>query len=113
MLRALAPLHPAPAVAPHVPAPAPEPTSAAARVSLEPIFQALVRRIAWSGDRRTARIELGAGALAGAVLTVHADAGEVRVSLEVPPGVDAAAWRERIAARLAARRVQVAALDVG
>jgi hypothetical protein len=73
-----------------------------------------VRKVAWSGDAHsgTARLELGAGALAGATLTIHSDQGAVRVSLELPPGVDAAAWRERIARRLGARGLQVAALDV-
>ena len=70
---------------------------------------ALVRRVAWSGDRRkgTIRLELGAGALAGATLLVEAEEGRVRVHLSAPPGVDLTAWRARIGARLAARLLVV------
>lgn len=95
-------------------APAADPFAATARVSLEQVMQRLVRKIAWSGDARagTARIELGAGALDGATLLLQADGGEVRVSLEVPAGVDAGAWRERLGKRLAARGLRVASLDV-
>lgn len=96
------------------PAPVADPFAAAARVSLEQVMQRLVRKIAWSGDARsgTARIELGAGALEGATLLLQADGGEVRVSLEVPAGVDAAAWRERLGKRLTARGLRVASFDV-
>jgi hypothetical protein len=82
-------------------------TEARAATSLEDLMTSLVRRAAWWGDRRqgTARLEIGAGALAGATLWVHADAGRVRVQLEVPAGVDAAAWRHRIVCGLAARRI--------
>ncbi len=97
------------------PAPAPdEGVSRSSRVSLEHVLSRLVRRIAWSGDAHTgsARLELGAGALEGATLTIHSDDGKVRVSLELPPGVDQAEWKERIARRLGARGLQVTALEV-
>jgi hypothetical protein len=82
--------------------------------SLEALLPALVRRVAWSSDgkRGTARLEIGSGELAGATLLVHADAGRVRVRLEVPPGVDARSWRERIVQRLAARDVPVDDVEV-
>jgi len=88
--------------------------SAASRVSLEHLLPKLVRRIAWSGDARagTARLEFGEGALEGATLTIHSDRGAVRVSLEVPPGVDAQAWKERIGQRLDARGLYVTELEV-
>lgn len=91
-----------------------EPTAAAARVSLEQVLDHLVRRIAWSGNARAGamRIELGAGALAGATLLVQADGPDVRVRLELPPGADAASWRERLDRRLAARGLKVTELDV-
>jgi hypothetical protein len=84
------------------------------RVSLEHVLGRLVRCIAWSGDAQSgsARLELGAGTLEGATLTIHSDGGMVRVSLEVPPGVDAGRWKERIARRLGARGLQVAELEV-
>ena len=96
------------------PPPQPDPASVAARVSLEHVMSRFVRRVAWSGDANagTARLELGAGALAGATLTIHSELGAVRVALELPPGVDGAEWRERIARRLEARGLQIAALDV-
>lgn len=88
--------------------------SAASRVSLEHLLPKLVRRIAWSGDAQsgTARLELGEGTLEGATLTIHSDRGAVRVSLELPPGADAQAWKERIARRLDARGLYVAELEV-
>ncbi|MGO9838488.1 MAG: hypothetical protein ACLP1X_30270 [Polyangiaceae bacterium] len=81
---------------------------------MEELWPTLVRRAAWSGDARrgTVRLELGAGALAGAVVMVHADNGRVRVELTAPPGVDLDAWRARISARLAARGFDVEAVDV-
>jgi hypothetical protein len=67
-----------------------------------------VRKIAWSGDARrgTVRIELGAGALAGATLLVAANGGRVQVTLiaeATHSDVDLDTWRERIAARLSDR----------
>jgi hypothetical protein len=89
--------------------------SASARVSLEQLLPKLVRRVAWSGDARagTVRLELGAGALEGATLTIHAESGALRINLELPEGVDAAEWRRRIGGRLGARGLQVAELEVG
>jgi hypothetical protein len=95
----------APTLGGALPAAAPGPS---APTSLEEILPALVRKIAWSGDARrgAVRIELGAGALAGATLLVAADGGRVQVTLTAQDGqadVDLDAWRERIAARLADR----------
>jgi hypothetical protein len=103
------------AVAPVATAPPDDSVVRASRVSLEHVLGRLVRRIAWSGDSHSgsARLELGAGALEGATLTIHADDGRVRVSLEVPPGVDATAWKDRILRRLGARGLQLAELEVG
>ena len=107
-------------VTPFVPAPlaplelGPAAATARAGPSLEHLMTALVRRVAWSGDGRrgSARLEIGAGALAGATLIVHSDEGRVRVHLDVPPGVDVSAWRERIARGLAARRIATDEVDV-
>lgn len=57
-------------------------------------------------------MELGAGALAGATLVVHADDGRVRVELDAPSNVDAAAWRARIHERLTRRGLLVDSIDV-
>jgi hypothetical protein len=88
--------------------------STRAAVSLEELLPTLVRRVAWStdGKRGTARLEIGSGDLAGATLLVHADAGRVRVQLEVPAGADARSWRERIVRRLAAREIPVDEVEV-
>jgi hypothetical protein len=82
--------------------------------SLEDLLPALVRRIAWSGDRHrgTVRLELGAGELAGGTLLVHAEDGRVRVHLDVPPGVDTRQWEQRIRDRLAARGVATDIVEV-
>jgi hypothetical protein len=94
--------------------PASEAPAARAAASLEDLLPALVRRVAWSGDgkRGTVRLELGAGELAGATLLVHADAGRVRVELSVPPGVNAATWRDRIRERLEQRSIATDAVEV-
>jgi hypothetical protein len=91
---------------------APHPEAAAfarAQASLEDVLPAIVKRIAWSGDGRkgSLRLELGAGALAGGTLIVHADEGRVKVELQAPSGTDTAAWRDRIAARLEERQIAV------
>ena len=85
-----------------------------ARAPLEQLMTRLVRRVAWSGNARSgvARLELGAGELAGATLTIQADDGVVRVALDLPPGADGAAWRERISGRLGARGLQVESIEV-
>ena len=85
-----------------------------ARAPIEQLMARLVRRVAWSGNARSglARLELGAGELEGATLTIQADEGVVRVALDLPPGVDGAAWRERISGRLGARGLQVEAVEV-
>ena len=83
-------------------------TAAAAlplREDLQNLLTGLARRAAWGGDRRkgSARIELSEGALAGATLVVHAEQRSVSVELELPSGVAAAGWQQRIAERLEAR----------
>lgn len=85
-----------------------------AQASLEDLIPALVRRVQWGGDGRkgTVRMELGAGELAGGTLQVSADHGHVRVQLDVPPGVDAAAWQARITARLAAQNIAADQIEV-
>jgi hypothetical protein len=90
------------------------PSHPEARTSMEQLMARLVRRVAWSGNGRTgvARLELGAGELEGATLTIQADDGLVRVALDLPPGVDRAEWKVRISERLALRGLQVEAVDV-
>jgi hypothetical protein len=89
-------------------------SSLRAAASLEDLVPALVRRIAWSGDRHrgSVRVELGAGELAGATLLVHAEGGRVRVHLDVPPGVDAGRWQRRICRRLTSRGVATDDVEV-
>ncbi|HKQ68714.1 MAG TPA: hypothetical protein VJT73_05210 [Polyangiaceae bacterium] len=91
-----------------------EQASLASRASLDHVLTRLVRRMAWAGDSHngTARLELGAGELEGATLVIHAEGGALRVSLDVPPGVDGAAWKERLSRRLGARGLQVASFEV-
>jgi hypothetical protein len=90
------------------------PEIARSAVSLEDLLPALVRRVAWSGDgkRGTVRLEIGSGELAGATLLVHADAGRVRVQLEVPAGADVRSWQERIVQRLLSRDIPVDEVEV-
>jgi len=89
----------------------PDPSSSLAPVSLplredlQNLLTGLTRRTAWGGDRRkgSARIELSEGSLAGATLVVHAEQRSVSVELELPPGVIASGWQQRITQRLEAR----------
>jgi hypothetical protein len=99
---------------PAMPADPIEATKQCAAPSLEDLLPALVRRVAWSGDgqRGTIRLELGVGALAGSTLLVHADAGRVRVRLDLPAGVNAAGLRERIEQRLHDRGVDAESVEV-
>lgn len=105
------PVHVAPATALQE---SPASVETQARVSLEEILPALVRKIAWAGDgkRGSVRIELGAGELAGSTLLVHADHGKVKVELSVPPGVDAHDWQQRIHHKLSARGLDVESVEV-
>jgi hypothetical protein len=77
------------------------------------IFE-LVRRISWGGDRRsgTARIELGAGVLAGGSILVQALGRQVQVEIELPAGFDGRALQDRLRERLVARGIDVQALTV-
>lgn len=95
-------------------APARESGPGAVMMSVEELWPALVRKAAWSGDSRrgAVRLELGAGALAGATVLVQSDDGRVRVQLSAPAGIDLDAWRARIASRLAARGLDVEGIDI-
>ena len=77
--------------------------------SLEELLPALVRRIAWAGDRHrgTVRLELGAGVHAGTTVTVHADGGRVRVELGGAEGPELDRLRSRLDARLRAHGLDV------
>ena len=90
------------------------PPATNARVSLEDLVPQLVKKIAWSGDahRGTVRMELGAGELAGATLTVSAEHGRVSVRVDAPPGTDTSAWRERLSSRLEAKGLRLESVEV-
>lgn len=68
-----------------------------------------VRRIAWGGDRQrsVAYIELAAGELSGATLTLEARGKLVSVVVDVPVGTSTAGWAERLADRLSQRGLEV------
>ncbi len=85
-----------------------------ARLTVEEMLPALVRRIAWGGNgqRGSVRMELGAGTLAGGTVVVHADDGKVRVEVSAPSGADPAEWRRRIDARLREHGLDVESVEV-
>ena len=70
--------------------------------SLEELLPALVRRIAWAGDKHkgTVHLELGAGAYAGTTVVVHADGGRVRVEISGSEGPELDRLRARLDGRL-------------
>lgn len=106
--RHLAQLAP-PVVMPSASTPSAAESAPARARSLEELVPELVRRIAWAGDgkRGTVRLELGAGAWAGANVIVHADGGRVRVELGGLGEHDLAKLRTRLATRLRGRGVDL------
>ncbi len=74
----------------------------AAVLSLEDLLPAMVRRVAFRGDRHVGsiRLELGAGPYEGAVIHVHADHGRLRVELGGLAAEDLDGLRSRVDARL-------------
>lgn len=91
-----------------------EPLAAAARVSLEHVVEQIVRKVAWSGNTRSGvmRIEIGEGSLSGANLLVQAEGADLRVMLDLPAGVDATSWRDRIERRLTKKGLRVTEFEV-
>jgi hypothetical protein len=65
------------------------PASLPLREDIQNLIVRLARRVAWGGDGRkgSARIEFSEGALAGAILIVHAEQRAVSVELSLPRGV--------------------------
>lgn len=111
LARALAaPVAPCVGLAGRPAAEAPASASGAASPSVAELARLLVERIAWSGDARTgtAHVVLGAGRLAGAALTIGVEGRRVRLVVEAPASVDAAAFCERVRERLEARGLEVA-----
>lgn len=96
-------------VAPPVAAPPVAALATNGKASLEELFGAGVRRVAWGGDARkgTARVEMGDGALDGAVVTVHAEGRSVRIEVAGAEGERSSTWAERVRARLEARGLEV------
>jgi hypothetical protein len=110
--------HAQPPVPDASPASAAPPAEVRAAASLEELLPALVRSIAWNaqGHRGVVHLELGAGSLSGTRLVIEAEGGRLRVTIAPPPSVRAsvelAGWSERIAARLAARGLDVGSVEV-
>ncbi len=98
----------------HVSAPPPPAAPPPTLVHLDQIMTKLVRKVAWGGDgeRGAARIELGAGELAGATIVVESDNGALSVDVELPPGVAADVWRERLEKRFKGRGFNLVELNV-
>ncbi len=98
----------------------PQPSSAPTRndtprADFAAAVEEVVRRISWGGDRRSgmARIELGAGALKGAVIVVRAEEGRrVAIELALPRGADGAALERRLRDRLTSRGIDLSELSV-
>jgi hypothetical protein len=94
-----------------------EPRSASSTVlpaELETLISRMARRLAWGSDgrRATARLELGAGPLAGATVLLSTEGRAVELAVELPPGTSALAWQERIRRRLEERGFELTRLEV-
>lgn len=78
--------------------------------SLEELAPTLLRKMAWSGDGRkgAARLELGEGALSGAVVMLEADHGVVALSVDGLSAAEESKLRTRLAAGLEARGFRLA-----
>lgn len=78
--------------------------------SIEQLAPTLLRKMAWSGDGRrgAARLELGAGSLSGAVVTLEAEHGVVALSVEGLDPREESSLRRRLAEGLAARGFRLA-----
>jgi len=92
----------APLVVPLAVAPASAAEAPLRARSLEELLPALVRRIAWAGDKHSGsvRLELGAGAYAGTTVIVHADGGRLRVEIRGTEGPELDRLRTRLDRRL-------------
>lgn len=78
--------------------------------SVEELAPVLLRKMAWSGDGRrgAARLELGSGSLAGAVVTLEAEQGVVALSVEGLDAREETSLRARLARGLEARGFRLA-----
>jgi hypothetical protein len=88
-----------------VPAESPAPTGTIEVAGVAALVERWVRRVALGGDSRrgVARLDIGSGRLAGAELTVVAEASHVSVELSLPPGQAAGALAARLRRRLEQR----------
>ena len=84
-------------------------------LALQTLLVRCARRVAWGGDGRrgTARIEVGEGALAGAVLVVSAVDREIDVEISLPDASLDTGWRERVVTRLRRRGFTIRRFEVG
>lgn len=102
--RTLWPLRPP--VAP--PPPASPPPPAAALPPVDQLVDRLLRRLALGGSRHrgTAFLEIGAGELQGASVTIHAEGGRLCIDVEAPEGEASRRWRSQLQERLRARGLE-------
>lgn len=82
----------------------------ARHASVEELAPVLLRKMAWSGDGRrgAARLELGSGSLAGAIVSLEAEHGVVALSVEGLDAREESSLRARLARGLEARGFRLA-----
>jgi hypothetical protein len=90
------------------PPPASPPPSAAALPPVDQLIDRLLRRIALGGSRHrgTAFLEIGAGNLEGASVTIHAEGSRLCIEVEAPEGEASRRWRHQLQERLRARGLE-------
>lgn len=81
----------------------------AALLNEQVLLDQLVRRLSWGGNGRrgSARLELGAGHLAGATVVLHVEGREVALEVEGGAGAELEGWRAKLVERLEARGLVV------
>ena len=81
---------------------------------LETLISRMAKKLAWGTDgrRATACLQLGAGPLEGATVLLATEGRAVELAVDLPPGVYALGWEERIRRRFEERGFELTRLVV-
>lgn len=93
---------------PAPPPPTLAPTPPVVPLSVDQLADRLLRRIALGGSRHrgTAYLEVGAGGLQGAAITVHAEGARLSIEIDAPDSEASRRWGHQLQERLRARGLE-------